>query len=491
VTTINYSGSTWLTQRTYYPSDIAKMGEVPLVVISHGNGHLYTWYDYLGEHLASYGYVVMAHTNNTGPGISTASTTTLANTDYLLSNLDSIEGGVLDGHIDTHSIIWIGHSRGGEGVVFAYNRLFTGDYEPEAYTVDDVRLVASIAPTVFYSVNYTDPHEVPYFLIAGTSDGDVTGGPDCTQCEFFRIYGAARGPVQTAYVQGADHNNFNCCGEVDGEWDGTNPYLIGRDEAQVVAKSYFLALIQTYIDENPATGNYFTHLFDGFHPSGIADDTVVSIQSKPAETERVVIDDYQDDEDITLSSSGGAIGGTASDVVEGAALDTDAWLSWRAADPLNATTEVADSYDTSRVGFLSWSSVKDASYELEIPKGLQDFSAYGWLSFRTCQQSRHANTMALDAPLDFTVALVDQDGVEVPQNFSDLGEIPSPYPRTSLGPGSGWADEWNTVRIRLSDFEADGSGIDLSRVARIRLLFGPSYGSAEGRIGLDDVELVP
>jgi hypothetical protein len=492
VTTIEYSGGTWLSQRTYYPSDIADMGELPLVVISHGNGHLYTWYDYLGEHLASYGYVVMAHTNNTGPGISTASTTTLDNTDYILDNLDSIEGGVLEGHVDSHTIIWIGHSRGGEGVVYAYNRLYTGEYTPERYTIDDIRLVASIAPTVFYSVTSTDPHDVPYFVIAGTSDGDVTGAPDCTQCEFFRIRGAARGPVQSAYVQGADHNNFNCCGEIDGEWDGTNPYLIGRDEAQVVAKSYFLALLQTYIDGNPATVDYLTHTYGGFHPSGIASDTVVSLTYKPAETDRVVIDDYQDgDDDVSASSSGGAIGGTASSVVEGAALDTDARLGWRDRDPLNATTEVADDADESRVGFLSWSTTKEASYELDVVTDLQDFSSYTWLSFRTCQQSRHANTVALDEPLDFTVALVDADGVEVPISFADLGEIPTPYPRTSLGIGAGWADEWNTVRFRLTDFQTDGSGIDLGRIVRVRLLFGASYGSAQGRIGLDDIELVP
>ncbi|MBW2264208.1 MAG: hypothetical protein JRG91_19760, partial [Deltaproteobacteria bacterium] len=61
----SYTGGYWLTQKTYYPTGIGSMGRVPLVIISHGNGHLYTWYDYLGEHLASYGYVVMSHRNDT------------------------------------------------------------------------------------------------------------------------------------------------------------------------------------------------------------------------------------------------------------------------------------------------------------------------------------------------------------------------------------------------------------------------------------------
>ena len=119
VTEIIYDGGSWLDQDTYYPTNIATMGELPLVVISHGNGHNYTWYDHIGYHMASYGYIVMSHSNNTGPGIETASTTTLTNTDYIIGNQATIGGGVLNGHIDSHRITWIGHSRGAEGITRA------------------------------------------------------------------------------------------------------------------------------------------------------------------------------------------------------------------------------------------------------------------------------------------------------------------------------------------------------------------------------------
>ena len=106
VTEIIYSGGTWLGQDTYYPTDIATMGQLPLIVISHGNGHDYTWYDHIGYHMASYGYIVMSHQNNTSPGIETASTTTLTNTDYIIGHQATIGGGVLNGHIDSHRITW-------------------------------------------------------------------------------------------------------------------------------------------------------------------------------------------------------------------------------------------------------------------------------------------------------------------------------------------------------------------------------------------------
>ena len=58
-----------------------------------------------------------------------------------------------------------------------------------------------------------------------------------------------------------------------------------------------------------------------------------------------------------------------------------------------------------------------------------------------------------------------------------------------LGPGAGWANEFNTIRIRIADFENDYSGIDLKNIVAIRFSFGAGFGSPVGRIGLDDVML--
>ena len=70
---------------------------------------------HIGYHMASYGYIVMSHQNYTMPGIETCSLTTLGHTDAIIDKQGSIGGGVLNGHIDTHHIVWIGHSRGAEG----------------------------------------------------------------------------------------------------------------------------------------------------------------------------------------------------------------------------------------------------------------------------------------------------------------------------------------------------------------------------------------
>jgi Cutinase len=486
-TTINYYGGTWLSQRTYYPSDIASLGEVPLVVISHGNGHQYTWYDYLGEHLASYGYIVMSHSNNTQPGIESASTTTLTNTDYIVGNLATIGGGVLNGHLDSHRIAWIGHSRGGEGVVRAYDRIHDNTYTPSNYVTEDIVCVSSIAPTVYLStITQSNPHESNYHLITGAADGDVNGGVHDYDRQSLRLIQAARGNIQVTYVHGAGHNDFNCCG-----WnDATGPDLIGRTEAQRVAKGYYVALIETYTRNNIAAREYFTRMYETLRPAGIADHVIVAGTYRDAvATDRFVIDDYQSGTSIGTSSSGGAVTYNVTNIYEGHLDDGNLTFTWMASDPMNGMSQ-AESVDAFAGGVVfDWASGSDLYYELAVVPGQQDFRDHRYLSFRSCQGTRHPNTLALYDYLSYSVTLRDADGVSSPIDFGVFSGLTHPYRRTGYGTGIGWGNEFSTVRIRLCDFENNGSGIDLSRIEAVRFEFGAPHGSDRGRIGLDDVEL--
>jgi hypothetical protein len=483
---IQYSGGAWLGQRTYFPVDIATTGQLPLVVISHGNGHNYTWYDYLGYHLASYGYVVMAHENNTQPGIESASTTTLTNTDYIIGHQASIGGGILSGHIDGHHITWIGHSRGGEGVVRARDRLFDGTYVPQYYTVNDVVLVSSIAPTVYLGTVDTNPHQVDYHLLYGAADGDVNGGCYVGHRQSLRIAEAAEGNVQVTYVHGAGHNDFNCCGWNDAE----GPDLIGRPEAQRVAKSYYLALVEWYIRGNVPARDYLTRMYGGFHPSGIAPNVICANTYRDAvAADRFVIDDYQTQDSPGTSSSGGAVTYNVSSICEGRLDDGNLDFTWMPSDPMNGMTR-SDSDDPYRGGTVfDWTVGQTRYCEFEIVPGRQNFRGHEYLSLRACQGTRHPETVALDGPLTFTVTLRDGGGHTSRINFGSYGGITRPYQRTGLGTGAGWANEFNTVRIRLADFENDGSGLDLGDIVAVRLEFGGLNGSARGRIGIDDLEL--
>jgi hypothetical protein len=490
VTTVQYSGGTWLGQRTYFPTDIAKMDALPLVVVSHGNGHDYTWYDYVGEHLASYGMIVMAHQNNTGPGIETASETTLTNTDYLLENLGTIASAALDGHVDSHRIMWIGHSRGGEGVVRAYDRIFDKDWTPTMFSLEDIALVVSIAPTVFNSVADSDPHRVPYHLIAGTADGDVTGGTDSSQVQFFRISQAARGESTTWYVHGASHNDFNCCGSADGSWWGaTDDMLIGPEEAQAIAKTYFLVLAEHYLFGHDTVAEYLTRMFAGFRGSGVDPADVVATTFHGADNAPdLVVDDFQSNEDPALASGGGAVVYDVTNVYEDLLDDANRGLNWNDTDPMNGMTQAEEADDLEAGVVFDWDG-KAAYYEVEIPAGSRDLRAHDAVSLRAAQGSRHPNTVALGGPLTFTVTLMDGAGGTSSIDIDRYGELPETYGRWSLGEGVGWANEFVTVRIPLAQFEADGAAIDRADITAIRLEFGPDFGSEMGRIGLDDLEV--
>ena len=109
----------------YYPEDVENIKSLPLVVISHGSGHEYSWYDYIGKHLASYGYLVMSHEN--GSKINSPRNFTVKHMDALLDSLNNINNGELVGKVDTHNITFIGHSFGGMGVARAYNAIKNGE----------------------------------------------------------------------------------------------------------------------------------------------------------------------------------------------------------------------------------------------------------------------------------------------------------------------------------------------------------------------------
>lgn len=481
--------SFWITSRVYYPEELDSLDPMPLVVISHGNGHDYTWYDYLGNHFASYGYVVISHRNNTEPGPVTAAETTWENTDAFLSNLGNLDGGVLDGEVDTHAIAWIGHSRGGEGVVIAYDDLFEGSISPSTFGTDDVKLVSSIAPTVFQDPErVVNPHGVLYHLMAGSLDGDVTGGVDSDITQYLRIFQNSTGLNAVSYVQGADHNDFNCCGDNDANWGAGGPGVeIGRNRAQQLAKSYYLALLEATFHGQSPYWEYLTRAPELFRPDGT--EVVVSSQLKRA-TDKFVIDDFQTSPDPAVSSSGGAVTGTVHDLAEGVMDDGDSQLSNDPGDPMNGMSQSQNDANPARGVVFEWDDGDDLTLEFEIPASERDLTDDGFVSFRACQGTRHPNTLALAGMASFSVALVDSAGNESAIDYRVYGGVPSPYRRNGLGNGTGWINEFQSIRIPIDAFAWDGRTIDLTDVVAVRFLFGANHGSSVGRIGLDDLEIL-
>ncbi len=478
--------------RIYYPSvlnDSSYTGKFPLVVISHGNGHCYDWYDFLGTHLASYGYIVMAHDNNTGPGIETASTTTLTFTDKILTKQSTLHGGVLDGHIDSHHIAWIGHSRGGEGVARAYDRLVDEGYKPSAYAAEDIVVISSIAPTDFLGPAQSNPHAVPYHLLYGSADGDVCGCPNNSVAQSFGVYERATGVRQSTYLHGADHNDFNCCGFDD--FAGPADSRLGRPEAQTIQKAVQLALIEHFVSGSRAAEDFFTRHWEEFRPLGVAAaDVVVTDRRDPLSRRVLVVDDYQTHPETTVSSSGGAVGATVTGLAEGRQVEADGAFNWTGTEPLNGMTRGRDA-DVGRGGVFQFTGGSSVYYDFSILPAARDFTAATWLSFRAAQITRHPETIAELADVTFTVTLIDAGGARGSIAIGPYsGGIEEPYQRTGYGDGTGWQNEFQAIRLRVADFARDGSALDLTNIVAVRFEFSSAFGSSRGALGIDDIELV-
>ncbi|MBX2797560.1 MAG: hypothetical protein KTR31_07830 [Myxococcales bacterium] len=488
VTTTDVSASFWITQRVYYPTDVDTLSDVPMVVISHGNGHEHTWYDDLGEHLASWGYAVMSHRNDTQPGVVSASITTLDNVEAFVGALATFDGGALDGHVDPTTQAWIGHSRGGEGILIAYHDLFRGATSRQGFDHTHVKLLSSIAPTVFLSPVDANPHTAVQHLISGSADGDITGGVSsfgarCGVCQSWRLLQPGAGPKVVTYVQGATHNDFNCCGADDGAF--VNAPQVGRTEVQQIARATYLAVLEHGLRGNGPIGAYLSRSPAVFRPPQA--DAVYTTQYLPAGGV-LVLDDFQTQADPTVASSGAVVSYTVENLVEGRLDDGNGNFTWLETDPMNGMTQSDGDPDTIAARGQVFDVDGEAEWRLELPAELQDVTPYQALSLRATQGTRHPNTVALSDWLTFGIALVDVDGDEAVVSSASYAPVTQPHGRVGLGNGVGWANEFSTIRVPLEDFAADGSEVDLTRIAAVRLVFGGGE-SATARVGIDDLRL--
>ncbi len=502
-------------ERLYFPTNIASMDPCPLIVISRGNGHQYTWYDHIGQHMGSYGYIVMSHDNNTEPGIDTASLTTCGHTDAVISlgQAGSLPGAsALAGKIDTSRIIWIGHSRGGEGVAMAYHRVAyaTGScqYTPDPannWDADSLVVVSSMLPTDFYGAAFTsyascttDPRDGNYHLWTASGDADVSGVPGNDVAQTFHLHDRAEEYRHSTVVQGTGHAWFHDGG---GGSVFTGPCPIGEANTHLIQLGYFLPLIKYYAEANVPATDYFWRQYESFRPPSVPSggfcsasggDAVVvnNTYSNGSEDGNFVIDDYQTNPTAGASSSGGAVTYSVSNLTEDRFDDGNTSFTWSASDPMNGFTYGATAIpDDTRGVVFDWDGA-NAYYEWEIIADERDFTDNRYLSFRVAQGTRHPHTVAVLGDLTFSVTMRDTSGETSSINIGAYGGgVEEPFQRTGEGSGTGWAAEFETIRIRLTDFLTNGADLDLSNIAAVRLDFGSAWGSTEGRIGLDDVML--
>ena len=240
--------------------------------------------------------------------------------------------------------------------------------------------------------------------------------------------------------------------------------------------------------------DFLTRQYESFRPIGVPPDddcVVVTHEYRNGSTAgNFMIDDYQTEPDIDIGSARGSVDLDVENVTEGRLDDNNSDFIWTDTDPFNGATQGDASVtitDTTRGVVFDWTD-DDRFYEWEVPTEARDFTKFLYLSFRSAQGTRHPNTLAETGDLTFNVTLRDGSTPTPATSTINIsaygGGVEQPYARDG-----GWHNEMEIIRIRLTDFLNNGSGLDLENIVAVRFNFGPSHGSSRGRIVVDELML--
>lgn len=434
-------------------------GAFPLFVMMHGNSGYdtsYVGYDYLLDHLASWGFVAMSIYAPVGVMIETRARAILAHLGIMAQN--NANPGLFQGHVDFANVGIGGHSRGGEAVVRAAR---INAAEALGW---NIRAGASIAPTDYH--HYAGPG-VPIMVIYGANDGDVAGTwPDRTG---FNIYDEAGRPRSFVFVYGATHDQFNTVWaptflSVESDIAPSDvAQLISLTDHENVAKGYITAFLQAHLQ---GRDEQLAYLADGLKPSLVGG---LAIHTSHQAASVLTVDDFEAGS-AALNRLGGAV--------------TDSALATLAEDALH-TLDVHSPHIT-RGADIAWTT-GSGIYLSQVPAADADVSGFTVLSFRVTQKyGSPQNPPGQGA--DLFVRLTDGAGRSRAISAGIFTDIPYPYVR-------GYPDliksAMKTVRMPLASWAIANLGaqdVDLADVRSVGFEFSID---ATGEIEIDDIEFSP
>jgi dienelactone hydrolase len=206
--------------RVWYPDG---PGPFPLALIVHGN---HNWrefsdpgYAYLGELLASRGFILASVDENFINGLSSEND---GRAWLLLKHLEAwrLFNDTADGpfyhRVDLSNIAVMGHSRGGEAAAVAatFNKLkyYPDDFKQEFKFNFAIKTVVAIAPVDGQykpTGQFTPMENVNYLLIHGSHDGDVSTAMGLRQYERLRFTDDEPRFKAVLFMYRANHGQWN------------------------------------------------------------------------------------------------------------------------------------------------------------------------------------------------------------------------------------------------------------------------------------------
>ena len=484
-----------LNARVWYPEGA---GPFPLVLIVHGNHNLADFsdpgYEYLGELLASRGFILASidenfvngglfHDPPLKPGSAVRGWLLLEHL-KLWKEWNQAAGNPFQGKVDLTRIALMGHSRGGEAAATAaaFNRM---KFYPEDANIKfdygfAIKAVVAIAPADG-QYKPAEQHrwiqDVSYLTLQGAHDADVSSFLGSRQWDHVKF--TQPGPWFKAeiYAYRANHGQFNI---VWGRTDAGKPLswllnlkpLMPGDEQRRISKTYISAFLEATLRDR----REYLPLFEDWRVgrAWLPDTLYVS---RYQDASYVALASFSEDADLTTTTAaGGSIAG------ENLSGWHEGRIPWREGDR-----------DYNGV-FLGWNRAKGApaaTYTLTLPTGAAakwqlgegstiEFSIAAMdedaaLPGKKTEEEKKkeeeekkkkekedkAEKKERESP-DFTMELVTSDGATASVPVGKLIAIPPPFKEkfTKLaildekGYEKDWEPVFQTVRIPLADFQS-------------------------------------
>jgi hypothetical protein len=427
----------------------------PLFVVVHGNGHTYTNYAFLLEHLARNGFIAVSiHLNSGLSGLARAN----AFFDHV-TTLNTVFGASLQ-----NSVAVLGHSRGGEAV-FKIARL----NQSLGLGVGLSALLA-LGPTDQYGrETITGATARPLFVLYGAKDDDVAGWPPYAGYNVrqsgFSLYDRFDGQEKAmGFVYDATHNGFVTHNEAFGT--PPVPPLMSVANQQKILLAYGNAFCRMHVLGEPQWRGMFTG--EWTPPSVATTGTVVAFQARA--TTRRAVDEFEGPHapnDWQTSTIGGAT--------------TQSGLP---ANPVETQLFPNDNQSPHDSGGLrvTWDTTGD-QLVFDVPPGQRDVSGFSHLQVRL---GKIVNSAANPAgPQNLRLGLRDGGGNERLIRVSAFGGVPEIAVANEVG---NTRSSLSTVRIPLTAYTVVCAGavpVDLTNVTQVKLVFSEV---GTGELAVDELE---
>ena len=515
--------------RVWYPGG---EGPFPLVLVVHGNHNPRDFsdpgYDYLGELLASRGFILasvdMNFINGGIRGENDGRGWLLLKHLQAWREFNQDSDSPLRGKVDMEQIAVMGHSRGGEAVghAAAFNKL--AYYPDDASLAFDfgfnIRSVVAIAPVdgQYLPTNRGAPIEdVNYLVFHGSHDGDVTSFHGLRQYQRATFSGDVDAFKSAVYVYRANHGQWN---SVWNSFDNgpRSPRildlrgLLDPAEQRRFAEVYVSAFLEATLKGDRS----YLPLFRDHRVAGDWLPNTMYITSFEHSTHAPVAD-FEGDIDITTGA------------MDGVELFGDSLQTWRESTLTLRSRNRANTSASqgNQAVWLGWNRRVEGSEELGRPSvfritldarasrelGLSEGATLDFRAGPTDDEpgprsraeeaegdapssERGASQPDAEeeevAPIDFSVEVVDAAGVRAKVLASEYGPLRKPLTMRVLRrrdlEDQRFPDLWELVlqsfSIPLTDFTATAPSLDAGRIREINFVFDRNEA---GTIALDDV----